>query len=269
MRFNLPKKNQQTFFELLKERGYDRDQFTMKFFPYTIVPAARTRLSYVKKFIDYSMLPKSARILDAGGGSGWLSLWLKNNSQRAFEIIYVDLSTESVDEANMLFRFFNTKIEIIRSDVSRLPFTSHSFQAVLASSVLEHMSDVDLALREIRRVLKFNGFLIVFLPNKFGSYSVVNDYFLPFILKGEERRIESHHEHLHGFTWWKNKFECHGFSVIETHNVEFLTTYFVKAARLFGLSRKYLYPLTFLDDKVARYLPKSIASDWMFGLTKR
>ena len=250
---------------------YSYDQFVMKFFPYAIAPAARSRLSHLKKFIDYSLSSKGRRILDAGCGTGWVSFWLKNNVQRDFDLICADLSDQSLTEARMLFSFFNQEIPIIKSDICQLPFPSSYFHAVIAFSVLEHIPRVELALEEMNRVLKPNGYLIVNLPNKFGSYSLLNDQLLPFLLGlgAKKGSIESYHEHLHGFNWWREKFECYGFEVINTQNIEFLTTYFVNAARLLRLSRRYLYPITFLDDKVAKLIPKLLASDWAIALTKR
>lgn len=271
MIFKSLKKNQKVFFDFVREKGhgYDHDQFIMKFFPQLIAPAARTRLGHLKKFIDHSLATKG-RVLDAGCGTGWVSFWLKNNVQRDFDLICGDLSDQSLLEAKMLFGFFNQEIPIIKFDICQLPFPSNYFHAAIAFSVLEHVPRVELALEEMNRVLKLNGYLIVNLPNKFGSYSLLNDQLLPLLGLGAKKgSIESYHEHLHGFDWWKKKFENHGFEVINTQNIEFLTTYFVNAARLLRLSRRYLYPITFLDDKVAKLIPKLLASDWAIALMKK
>ena len=247
------------------------DQFVMKFFPYTIAPAARSRLNHLKKFIDHSLPIKGGRVLDAGCGPGWVSFWLKNNLQADFDLICGDLSNQSLSESRMLFDFFKQKIPIIKFDVCQLPFPSRYFASCIAFSVLEHIPHVELALYEISRVLKPNSYLVVNLPNRFGSYSLLNDQLLPFLLGLGAKRgsIESFHEHLHGFSWWREKFEEHGFEVMETGYIEFLTAYIVKFCQVLRLSRKYLFPITFLDDKLANVLPRWLASDWAIALRKR
>ena len=46
-----------------------------------------------------------------------------------------------------------------------LPFSDHTFNLVWASEVLEHLADPDFAAREMRRVLKPGGRLILTTPN--------------------------------------------------------------------------------------------------------
>jgi ubiquinone/menaquinone biosynthesis C-methylase UbiE len=48
---------------------------------------------------------------------------------------------------------------------SELPFGPETFEAVVASSVLEYLTDIDLTLAECRRILKPGGFLIATVPN--------------------------------------------------------------------------------------------------------
>ena len=50
-------------------------------------------------------------------------------------------------------------------DIEKLPFGSKSFDCVLCTEVIEHMQNPYLLLREIRRVLKTNGRLILSTPN--------------------------------------------------------------------------------------------------------
>jgi SAM-dependent methyltransferase len=48
--------------------------------------------------------------------------------------------------------------------LEKLPFSNHTFDAVIMSHVLEHSSNVGLALSEVRRTLKDDGLLCVFVP---------------------------------------------------------------------------------------------------------
>ena len=52
----------------------------------------------------------------------------------------------------------------VRCDVQHLPFRPASFDGILAKDVLEHVGDFLLALRELRRVVKIGGSLVVVVP---------------------------------------------------------------------------------------------------------
>jgi SAM-dependent methyltransferase len=51
-------------------------------------------------------------------------------------------------------------------DIQRLRFADESFDVVLLNEVLEHVPDDRLALREARRVLRPDGHLVIFSPNR-------------------------------------------------------------------------------------------------------
>ncbi len=73
---------------------------------------------------------------------------------------------------------------LIRGDISRLPFTSDSFDLVTSNMVFEHLSDPESQLREIFRVLKPSGSLVFHTPNSM-SYSVILAKAIPETLKAE------------------------------------------------------------------------------------
>jgi SAM-dependent methyltransferase len=72
------------------------------------------------------------------------------------------------------------RYEILRGDVRRLPFADASISAMLSITAFEHVTDLDVALREMHRVLKPGGLLYSdFGPLWSGSvghhvYAVVN-----------------------------------------------------------------------------------------------
>lgn len=61
-------------------------------------------------------------------------------------------------------RKIHPHISIIRADALALPFRSGAFDTVTAFETLEHCSDLDLALREIERVIKPGGLVITSVP---------------------------------------------------------------------------------------------------------
>ena len=52
----------------------------------------------------------------------------------------------------------------VKMDIHNIPFEDNYFDLVLCNHVLEHVEDDILALKEIKRVLKKNGFGIVMIP---------------------------------------------------------------------------------------------------------
>jgi len=54
-----------------------------------------------------------------------------------------------------------------KGDSCNLPFDDNSFDVVVSLETLEHVSDLDNTLDEIKRVLKPGGFLILSTPNNY------------------------------------------------------------------------------------------------------
>jgi ubiquinone/menaquinone biosynthesis C-methylase UbiE len=64
-------------------------------------------------------------------------------------------------------------VDIVADLERKLPFEDNYFDLVYASHVLEHISDLDFLLREIHRILKSDGRMVIFVPHFsfFGSYT--------------------------------------------------------------------------------------------------
>lgn len=108
------------------------------------------------------LLPPNAgvKLLDFGCGNGHL-LREVVKARPDFRIYGVDISTEALKIATNrvprgVFRFI--------SDDQRIPFPNNSFDIILALDVLEHLYDTKMAFKELARVLKPNGTLIITVP---------------------------------------------------------------------------------------------------------
>lgn len=73
----------------------------------------------------------------------------------------VDVSLKSLQEC----RKSSYSVTLFNGEIYSLPFVSSRFDLVLCLEVLEHLFRPDLALHNILRVLKPNGFLIISTPN--------------------------------------------------------------------------------------------------------
>jgi SAM-dependent methyltransferase len=102
-------------------------------------------------------LPHSAEILDVGTGTGTNLRMLRDLGFN--HVAGVDQSPEAI-------RFCAEKGlgKVEPGNVCALPFPDRQFDLVLATDVIEHVDDDLAALREIRRVVKPGGHLLLTVP---------------------------------------------------------------------------------------------------------
>ena len=103
-------------------------------------------------------LPPGARVLDVGCGTGANGPVLAARGGLAIGIdaSKVPLGLGGTDERGHAAR--------LRGDGTALPFADGSFDLVVALDVLEHIDDDSAAARELARVLRPGGALVIFVP---------------------------------------------------------------------------------------------------------
>ena len=104
-------------------------------------------------------------VLDAGCGTGLVTLAFQEAGYRPNRIEAVDLSHRSLSVARAEFRQrrrLSQRTDVVQSNVLTLPFADETFDMVLMCGVLEY-TPLDDGLREAARVLK-HGAPLVFLP---------------------------------------------------------------------------------------------------------
>lgn len=122
-----------------------------------------------------------AKSLELGCGTGFFTLNLKLAGV-IDEGHVTDLSPGMVEVAKRNARELGFEVEGKVADAEHLPYPDGSFDIVIGHAVLHHIPDLDLAFREILRVLKPGGrFVFAGEPTEHGDYVA--------------RRL-SH------FTWW-------------------------------------------------------------------
>lgn len=102
------------------------------------------------------------RILDVATGTADLAIKAERQLHPR-EVVGVDLSEEmlrygrvKVDRLGL-----NPRITLVKGDAERLPFDDASFDAVLVAFGVRNFEDLDAGLRDIRRVLRPGGSLVV------------------------------------------------------------------------------------------------------------
>lgn len=147
----------------------DRDVVTTVRAEFEVLASSYERMwrSYLETSVSHSLSalhPKGGeRILDAGCGTGMLMRYVAAAAPSA-ELTGIDLTPAMLQRANLSMQ---TRAVFAVADLRRLPFANAGFDAVVISSVIQYLDDidVDLALSETARVLKARGRLILTVWN--------------------------------------------------------------------------------------------------------
>jgi SAM-dependent methyltransferase len=100
---------------------------------------------------------KGGRVLDAGCGSALLLKLLSARIPRD-KLFGIDLNE------NLPRVLKSGAFVVMQADIRHTPFASGFFEVVYCLDILEHIEDLPNALRELRRILKPSGVLIVSIP---------------------------------------------------------------------------------------------------------
>ncbi|MFY9260906.1 MAG: class I SAM-dependent methyltransferase [Gallionella sp.] len=113
--------------------------------------------SSVERVVNQRLKSNTPHCLDIGAGTGDLLALLRQTRPQ--------LTAKACDYH--IERFGLTDVPITQLDLNThpLPYADNSFDLVTCSEVLEHVENYRAVLREIRRVLKPNGLMIVTTPN--------------------------------------------------------------------------------------------------------
>lgn len=134
---------------------YDRHVCTLSQLDVTVRLAVANRMV---KAVDMSLSPHPL-ILDLGCGTGEGTYGI---FAEGMTVIATDLSTEMVRTAVRRFPVLQGCV----ADAAGLPFNSECFDIVQSLGMLEYIGPYKQALRELRRVLKTGGTLVISIPNR-------------------------------------------------------------------------------------------------------
>jgi ubiquinone/menaquinone biosynthesis C-methylase UbiE len=98
-------------------------------------------------------------LLDVGTGPGILMPYLRNRVGAAGQVCAFDLSFEMARRAHAKPR--EDRDAIVQADAHRIPFKANRFDRVICYAAFPHFTHPEIALKEMARVLKTGGTLIV------------------------------------------------------------------------------------------------------------
>ena len=122
----------------------------------------------VERYLRESPLPLAAgaRVLDAGCGTGLLTLACLRAHRRPADITSIDLSARSLQTARRAAQKLRPaprrEVTFAQADALALPFADETFDLVMTSGVLEYLPLRE-GLQEVARVLAPGG-LLFFVP---------------------------------------------------------------------------------------------------------
>jgi ubiquinone/menaquinone biosynthesis C-methylase UbiE len=118
-----------------------------------------------KPFVDRAMhnIAASSMVLDVGGGDRF-GKWLKE-----YESLFTTCRYQSFDYDP------STNADVV-GDIHALPLPDNSIDAIICSSVLEHVRDPLTAMQELTRVLKPQGKMFLYVPSIYPYHSRPGHY---------------------------------------------------------------------------------------------
>jgi ubiquinone/menaquinone biosynthesis C-methylase UbiE len=117
---------------------------------------------------------------------------------------------------------YPSREEVIRCDVNKekLPFPSNYFDIVYSKNLFEHLSNPDFALREMRRVLKSEGKLVLITDYAHYWCYAIGGTHLGGYEKANTRHEEDKHFLLVNEHHIKNFLEKNGFKIVKLNFIE-------------------------------------------------
>lgn len=112
-------------------------------------------------------------VLDFGCGTGWLTI---NLLKKGAEVFSIDISSKSIEktvERVLEFGLCDTHQAAVMDCLS-LDFADNTFDVVAGNGILHHLPDMDLAIQEIKRILKPGGYAVFYEP--LGHNPLINLY---------------------------------------------------------------------------------------------
>jgi 2-polyprenyl-3-methyl-5-hydroxy-6-metoxy-1,4-benzoquinol methylase len=145
------------------------------------------------------------RLLDVGCGTGMM---IREAAGRGFEVAGLDISEEGVRQARELVPSAELHVGV----AEELPFADASFDVVTCVGSLEHVAKPDKAVRQMARVVKPDGELLVIVPNSrylMQWVTWIRQAFFPGSSQPVERAASRRE--------WEGLFQENGLSVVRVH----------------------------------------------------
>jgi len=161
----------------------------------------KLNLNQVTHYLKY--IPKGEKVLDVGSGSGIFNKLLRHK----FDEIY------AIDKNKNLLKNNDADKKILfdLDSKRKLPFNNNFFEFVFLSNIIEHLNNRKHFLKEIFRVLKINGYVLILTPKRFCLISIFDKWF-----KGSYNGWDDDHKYLYRERELIHELKKEGFTKIKS-----------------------------------------------------
>ena len=132
------------------------------------------RISVLKEYIQFWSVKN---IIDIGCGEGLLIKFLAAHFKH-ISYTGIDLLDNTIDKTNKIFDYIVLSAE-------NIALRSNTFNVVIFNSVLHHIDNPELAIREAMRICKKKGTLVIIEPNRYNPFII----FLSLLKKHERGQL--------------------------------------------------------------------------------
>ena len=133
--------------------------------------------AFAKSILSIAKISKG-KIFEPGSGGG---MTCANFAQRGFEITSMDLSDNALRKGISLFKSLSLNAKFFVGDLFKLPIKDEEFDIVFNQGVMEHFRlaklDASDGVKEMLRVLKKDGTLIIYVPAYFSPLFFIYHFF--------------------------------------------------------------------------------------------
>ena len=120
------------------------------------------------------------RVLDVGCGTGYTTSGILNRKD-VCQVVGIDINPVQLKRAVENLVSEKRRISISRGDADNLPFIDGSFDAIISVGAIEYFPDPERALKELARVTKSNGTVVVGGPESgwFSKFALSKVFYTP------------------------------------------------------------------------------------------
>lgn len=136
----------------------------MKFTGERFIPSeeGEIRLEHYHRYSAIQEFVAGKAVLDIACGEGYGSAILAG---RAARVTGADVSIEAVEHARRTYSSCGA-LNFVQASATELPFPDATFDVVVSFETIEHLSEQERMVSELRRVLRTDGLLILSSPNR-------------------------------------------------------------------------------------------------------
>ena len=138
--------------------------------------------AFIKAILSASNISKG-RIFEPGSGGG---MTCAKFAKQGFDITSMDLSENALRKGKNLFKHMTLEAKFALGDLFHIPIKDEQFDLVFNQGVMEHFRlanlDPSKGIKEMLRVLKKNGTLVILVPAYFSPLFFIYRFFKTFNL---------------------------------------------------------------------------------------